>query len=160
MGGRGQVTVSKSLLVLDPLLFSRRDRRGRVTEEPSPTMLVQASERYRRVVVLPVFGKISLIRKLRDFVEELRIDNIDVRDVKCDLFTMTELVKEVALELGATIRKVDNPRELSVMSVNRYLEGDSVVAVYREDWRKAGIELDKDKSFADFEKERSSHSIW
>ena len=157
-------TVARSegnvLIVLDPHLFSIRDKKGKVTDTYSELMLTQASDLYDRVLIFCVYGK-SGANALKELVESIDgLNNIEFEECSDKLSTATETLKRHIIALGGRIKHVKNPREINHLNLHKFVIGEHIKFSRVDDWEKVGLKLDKTKSFDDLTKARKGKSFW
>jgi len=148
------------LFVLDPSLFFKRDAKGTVLSEASEAMLRQAVTKFDKVVVFPVYGLASA-QVLQEAVASYQLD-VEVAPLVggSTNATVAEMLKQKLLSLGAEIKHHTNPREISHLNIEKFLVSDHILIARKDDWAKAGLELDKPESFEDVAKKRKNKSFW
>ena len=149
----------KVLLVLNPTLFAVRDGKGEVTDTISESMLRQAVAKYARVIVCPAFGWDS-VQRFKEEVARLQLP-VEVMDLAGNgSVKISEALRKMILELGGEIKHISNPREISHLNIEQYSLSSHIIIVRRDDWVKAGLELDKPLTFQDVSKQRAGRSFW
>ena len=148
------------LFVLDPSLFFKRDAKGTVLSEVSEAMLRQAVAKFDKVVVFPVYGLAST-QVLQEAVATYQLD-VDMAPLMSGATnsTVAEMLRQRLLSLGAEIKHHINPREISHLNIEKFMLSDHILIVRKDDWAKAGLELDKPESFEDVAKKRKNKSFW
>jgi hypothetical protein len=175
-GGRRRIKPSgpkkiKTLVVTDPLLFSKRDKRN-IHFDPlqwSEDALRQASEAWPQVLIFcPVPEDLvdpnetsSRPTDLHDFVESLGLSNVMVSQYSVrHPENATKIWKTRIMELGGTFKPAKNPREIAYLNLQRHVQGKHLTWVKGEDHIKAKIEIDKEKSFKDLQDMRKKKAEW
>lgn len=148
------------LFVLDPSMFFKRDAKGTVLSEVSESMLRQALSKFDKVVVFPVYGLASA-QVLQEAVATYQLE-VEVAPLVSGATnaTVAEMLKQKLISLGAEIKHHLNPREISHLNIEKFMISDHILIARREDWAKAGLELDKPESFEDVAKKRKNRSFW
>lgn len=163
--------VKKTLLVVGPLLFSKRDRQGKIPfqdrlledgiePEWSELMLRQAAKVWEEVLVffiplLPIYDKLD------KFLKPLNIPNIKLIMYPAgSTEEMTNFLKKLLIERGARIKPSKNPREITYINMRMHIEAPHMTWVSQNEHVKAKIDLDKPKSFMDLQSERKLKSSW
>lgn len=155
----------RMLVVLDPRLFSERDTKGNPTSEWSLDTLHAAASKWDLVLVLErrSFKKeIHEQNLLSNFVTDKSIPNLQVLVCGESVLTTTEAMKKLVIEVGAKIKHVGNPREITYLNMDKYvLDGENILWIRSWDQTvEAGIEPEKPKSFEDLKEARKVRSYW
>lgn len=149
------------LLVLDSRLFAKRDVKAKPTKELSESMLRQASEIYDHVLVL-----VTVVHFVRERFSELTrgLPNIEVlysEDVAGGFLNMVETTKQKIISYGIEFKHVRNPREINYLNLHKFVKQDqNLVVAATDEWKKAGLDLDKPLSFNDIAQKRKAKSFW
>lgn len=155
-------TPTKKTLIAAPLLFAKRDKRGKIADPPvwSESMLQQASDVWEEVLVF-IWPETVVNQNLSNLVTLLGISNITVIDLpKTSTEELTNSVKKCIIDRGARIKPVKNPREVTYMNIRRHVDAPHMTWAGQDDHKKARIDLDKPKSFKDLQSERRLKSEW
>jgi len=166
-GGRRRLKKPKketvpTLVVADPNFFAKRDKRGFVPKEfeYSEDMLRAARAKFDLIVVFE-----RRRRKIRDrfskFLESLGIDGVRVVEYTGrDVETITSAWKTTLMEMGASFRRVRNPREITYLNLANYMNAPHITWVGPDDHKKIKINLEKDKTFKELQEERRKRAEW
>lgn len=167
----------KTLVVTDPVFFVKRDKRGLPRKDKphdySEEMIKAATEQFESIVIFcsaknnpaqvvtflkslnfPVALTASQVLPLP--VPQFRVISYEQKDLE----SITSFWKETLLELGATFKRVRNPREITYLTLDRYMVADHITWVGPDDHFKIKIELEKDKTFQELQAERRKRAEW
>jgi len=149
----------KVLIVLDARLFCVRDAKGKDTDQISDSMLQQAGGLYQKVVIMPVYGWV-LEKPIREAVDRLGL-HFEIEDpLQGSVQSRVELLKKKIMILGGRIKPHKNPREISHLNIDKYVEGDHILFARRDDWERVGLKLDKPETFEDHSSKRKRKAFW
>jgi len=136
----------KTLVVVDSVFFRKRDKRGHVTDKHgySDDMLAAVQDQFDLVVV---FEPLNTKTPMAKYVEESGSKKFSVIKYEThDIEKVTSLWKTTLVGLGATFKRVRNPREITYMNLDRYMLADHITWVGPDDHKKIKIKLDKIKT--------------
>lgn len=161
----------KTLIVTNPLLFSQRNKNN-IHLDPilwSESVVRQASEGWPQVLIFcpvpedMVDPNSTSMRPqdLYEFVESLGLTNVSVCQYSVtNPENATKIWKQRIIDLGGTFKPAKNPREVVYLNLQRHFHGPHLTWVGPEDQKKAKVEIDKEKSFKDFQEMRKKKAEW
>jgi len=161
----------KTLIVVNPLLFSKRDKNN-IHFDPiqwSEEALRQASKAWPQVLIFcPVpedlqdqSSNAPPPQDLWKFVESLGLTNVSVCQYTVkNPENATKIWKQRIIDLGGIFKPAKNPREVVYLNLQRHFYGPHLTWAGPEDQKKAKVEIDKEKSFKDLQKMRKKKAEW
>jgi hypothetical protein len=153
------VDLKKILIVLQPAFFLQRGPKGEMLEEYSVDMLREAAGMFDRVLIIDEMAN-TKYNQLESLTKSTVEHGLDMFPVILGSLKSIERLKERIIELGGRIKFAKNPREITVLNIDKWVEGDHIVFVRLDDHDKIGLTLDKVKSFDDLSSSRKKKSFW
>lgn len=153
----------KTLVVSDPAFFMRRDKRGHVTSpfQWSGAMFEEALKKWGLILI---FVEAQMVASLSKFLERYEKSFKDrykmIEYTFGPVEDMTSLWVTALTAHGATFRRAHNPREMTYLSLYRFMEGTHLHWVGPDDHKKIRISLDKAKTFQELQEERRRKAEW
>lgn len=169
-GGRKRIKPTpiehKDTLIANAELFIRRDKHNEVDRtfgaEGVPwsmAMLRQASQAWEEVLIF-ITNK-DYVESLPNFLKTLGLPNVTAFVFPSRLTEeRTSFMKQCLIERGARIKSVRNPREVTYMNLQKFIDAPHMTWAGANDHSKAKIEVDKPKSFSELQSERKRRSSW
>lgn len=162
---RKEARTHPTLIVRSPLIFAKRDKKGDLPHDRtvawSEKSIRSASNNWSKVLV---FYKIEnpnqhiLFLKTLEF---LGISNFSVVAYPIDdPEEATRLWKQALVEHGGGFIPPRNPREVVYLNLNRYIDAPHFTWVGENDHNEAKVEIDKPKTFNDFQSMRKKAAQW
>jgi hypothetical protein len=122
-------------------------------------MLRQAATVWEEVLIL-VYPD-STAKSLKKAVKSLDISNIKVVQYPDGTAEeLTAFAKKMLIAHGARIKSSKNPREVTYLNLQKFLDAPHMTWVGTDDHSKARIDLDKPRSFEDMERARKAKASW
>lgn len=151
----------KTLVVSDASFFRRRDKHNKLMEEWSESMLRQAAQKWPQVVIFEKmeYNAASLSTFL--FVADLKLSNVKIISYpQEELDKTTAFWKECLTELGAKIKPARNPREVTYLNLDKWINAPHITWAGLNDHKKAKIEIDKPLTFQELQDNRKKKAEW
>jgi hypothetical protein len=159
---------TNTLVVINPFFFAKRNKNGQAPPNPewSESMLRQAAEKWPKILIFfplesPEMVEDGLAEKLYRFTRDLKLSNINIVTYsRTDPISATKVWREAIRSVGGTIVSPKNPREVTYLNMEKHTHASHITWVDLDDHEKLGVEIDKPKSFSDFQKVRKRSAGW
>lgn len=162
----------KTLVITNPLIFAKRDKKGEVPTEKiewSEQMIKQAAKKWPQVLIsCPTFDVCPSVAKAAATDDSFYIfaKSLNIPNVELILFTTTDpeeatkIWKERIIKAGGVYKRAKNPREVTYLNIQKYFDAPHITWAGTQDHKKAKIEIEKEKSFQDYQELRKRKAEW
>jgi hypothetical protein len=175
-GGRRRKKINrpdypKTLVVSDASFFLRRTKHNEIppegSQEWSELMVRQAAKKWPQVIIFELASQYPTPTSMEGFSSlEAFVDSLDVSNVKVityeqqELDKVTAFWKECLVELGAKIKPARNPREVTYLNLDKWIDAPHITWAGQNGHKQAKIEIDKPATFEELQKKRKKKAKW
>lgn len=135
-------------------LFSQREVSGKATTTPSDRVTAEITAKFPWIVIVST----SLSRPIADFVKERHPATIIVPVIGDAVhLTVENLLKILREEFGVLARTPRNPRTMSWLNLEKFVDEPGVVIAGPDDYGLVGVEADRELTLNEMIAKRSDN---
>jgi len=164
-----KIPIQQTAVISNPAFLLKQDKGGNRTKEYSELTLQAVAKRWEKVLIFSYVPSEANIdpentrdnKKLVKFLDSLSINNVElILTVKGTTPVITEQWKSCLIRHGARIKNPKNLREISYLTLNKYMDAPHIIWIKQDDHKKIGIEVDKPLNFEELQEKRKRVSEW
>jgi hypothetical protein len=147
-------------LILSANFFAKRGKKMEPTAEFSDTVLQELSKRDNGDTYVVLYGDeapASLLTALeaKKGTLDVRLFQLDAKQVGDTMLKLKKLLQDLGLKFSP-VREI---RTVSHINISKFVQGDRLVTIASDDYKKFGFDPDKELTFQD-KVERRKRAAW